>query len=437
MTGELRLTRRGVLGVAGATLVGGCSALDSLGSGPTLDAAAVAEITGRDTPTVAKPLPGGVAADHLAAARAGAESDLDSAPLPLSATDVPNGVVRALLEREVEYARESLGRATDAVGVRDRLDALRHAREHARYVAAAWAAANEDLTVEAVRERAATVRSDLADFREDRAYVGEDPVRATLVHGAVDEWTVSAGRHGDLADERFEYDPASAPGVGERAREVEYARAVLDDARHVHGRFTDSLSDSPSVRPTLVDARKSLSGETDSRLAELPPADATDPATFADTERDLEETVAAVVLDDLHFRLPHRLEPDDALAADVLERLAGLAHVGAFERFRDRIEAGEEFGVESVDELAERRETAVEAVEQAIAESPDRRLARHVLADRLWRIIRTDEELRNYDDRVRASGIRWEVGEYVAMAMLARSVPAACRTTLDALGIEG
>ena len=435
MTGEPRLTRRGVLAVAGTTLAGGCSALDSVGPDTTLDATAVAEVTRGDTPTVAKPLPVGVEEDHLAAARASAESDLDSAPLPLSAESVPNGVVRALLEREVEYARESLGRANDAPGVRERLDSLRHAREHARYVAAAWAAANDDRTVEGVRDRAGTVRSDLAGFREERAYVGVDPVRATLVHGAVDEWTDSAGRHADLADERFEYDPASAPGVGERAREVEYGRAVLDDARHVHGRFTDSLSDPPSVRPTLVDARESLTEEIESRLADLPPTDAADPATFVDTDRDIEETVAAVVLDDLHFRLPHRLEPDDALAEDVLERLAGLTHVGAFERFRERVETGDEFGVGTVDELAERRETAVSAVDRALAESPDRRLARQVLADRLWRITRTDRELRDYEDSVRASGIRWEVGEYVAMAMLARSVPAACRTTLDALGV--
>jgi hypothetical protein len=433
MTDESGLTRRGTLALAGAALVGGCSAL---GSDTTLDATAVAEVAAGDAPTVAKPLPVDVADDHLGAARASTESDLESAPLPLSAESVPNGVVRALLERELEYARESLGRASDATGVRERLGALRHAREHARYVAAAWAATNDDLTVGAVRDRAAAVRSDLAGFREERAYVGVDPVRAALVHGAVDEWTASAGRHADLTDERFEYDPGSAPGVGERAREVEYGRAALDDARHVHRTLADSLTDPPSMRPTLVAARESLTGDIESRLADLPPVDATDPATFADTERDLDGTVAEVVLDDLHFRLPHRLEPDGVLAGDVLGRLEGLAHVGAFERFRDRVEDGDEFGVESVDELAERRETAVAAVESGLDESTDQRLARQVLADRLWRITRTDEELRNYEDAVHATGIRWEVGEYVATAMLARSVPAACRTALDALGVE-
>ncbi|MEF8851185.1 MAG: hypothetical protein V5A44_00155 [Haloarculaceae archaeon] len=63
------------------------------------------------------------------------------------------------------------------------------------------------------------------------------------------------------------------------------------------------------------------------------------------------------------------------VAADVVERLRGLAYVEAFATLQKRVEDGAEFGVESVAEVRERREAAVSAVETALEESPDRRLA--------------------------------------------------------------
>jgi len=433
----LRLTRRGVLALGGAALTAGCSDLGGL-LGPNevrLDASAVHEAASGEVPTVTEPLPVDVATDHVGASRESAESDLDAVPLPLSAEELPNGTMRWVLGNEVEHARAQLESASEAAGARERLSTLRHAREHTHYVAAAWAYTNDEASADGVRDRAATVREDVEALREDWTYVGEDPVRVVLVSDAVESWAGAARRYATLGDPTFQYRPDSALGVGERAGDVEHGHAYLADATHVGEQFSASLSDPPSMRETLTDARASLTETIESRLESIPD-DIDDPNDLAETDRDLEGTPAYVALDELHSNLIGGLEPTDDVAMDVVERFRGLAFAEAFVSLRDRVESGETFGVTSAEEIGDRRAAAVSAVESALEESPDRRLARRTLANELWHLTDADETLARHDGAVVADALHWEIGDYLSLTMLAHGVPPACRTTLDALGVE-
>jgi len=435
MTEQSRLTRRGALALGGATLAAGCSGLGGVfGSNESrLDASAVRDVASGEVPSVVEPLPVEVAADYVDGSRASAESDLAGVPLPLSAAELPNGTMRQVLENETDHARSLLESASEAAGTRERLGSLRHARQHTRFVAAAWAYTNDEATSEDVSERAATVRENVEAFREDWTYVGEDPVRVVLVGDAVESWTGTARRYATLGDPTLDYRPDSALGVGELAGEVEHGHAYLADATHVDEQFRGSLSDPPSMRETLTDARASLTDTVESRLEGVPES-VGGPTDLVDTDRDLDGTPAWVALDDLHSNLVGELEPTDDLARDVVERVRDLAFAEALGNLRDRVEDGATFGVTSAEELGERRETAVSAVEAAMEESPDRRLARRLLADEVWHLADADEGLGRYDSTVVADALHWEIGDYLTLTMLARGVPPACRTALDALG---
>jgi len=437
MTDESRLTRRGALALGGAALTAGCSGLGGL-FGPNevrLDASAVREAASGEVPSVTRPLPVEVAAAHVDASRESAESDLDGVPLPLSAEELPNGTMRRVLANEVEHARAVLESASEAAGTRERLDSLRHAREHTHYVAAAWAYTNDEATADGVRDRAGTVRADVEAFRGDRTYVGEDPVRVVLVGDAVESWTGAARRYATLDDPTFRYRPDSALGVGERAGEVEHGRAYLADAIHVDEQFSASLSNPPSMRETLTDARTSLTETVESRLVDVPD-DVDERNDLVETDRDLDGTPARVALDELWSNLLGDREPTDDVARDVVERFRDLAFAEAFLLLRERVENGEEFGVTSAEDIGDRREAAVSAVENALEGSPDRRLARRILANEVWHLTDVDEQLGGWENTVVADSLHWEIGDYLSLTMLARGVPPACRTALDALGVD-
>lgn len=429
--GAARITRRGVLALAGATALAGCSALDALGGEEPveLDGEAVAAIPDGE-PSVTEPFPVAVAESHARASADRARESLDQAPLPFDDGEIPNGAMREELTHRADRARESLERADAAESDRQRLRHLASARERARSVAAAWAYVEGDLAPADVREAAAAVGSDAQAFRDAWEYVGDDPVRALLAAEVVESKASAAGRYAerDRPGERAE----NALTVGEDAGEVEHARASLADARHVAERFRDSLSEERALRGTFEGAREALIGEIRTRRDSLP-GDPEEPSSLHPD--DLDGTTTESAVEELAWRVPEdeHLPGTGDPASDVLRRCEWLAYTEALAALLDRVDDGERYAVESVDELRERRTTAVEALRTALAESDDERLARWIGADVKHMIARADDGLDRHGETVDARYLDGEIGEYVAAAFAADAIPDACATALDAL----
>ncbi|ELZ28244.1 hypothetical protein C475_05545 [Halosimplex carlsbadense 2-9-1] len=436
----VRFTRRGALALGGATLLAGCGGLNNpLKPGPVeLDGAALTRTADRDGPSVDHPLPVAVADAHVADSRERAHAMLDTVPLPLTTDDLPNGAMREAIADRAEHAREHLAEAVKATGTRERLQLLAHARGPARAVEATWATVEGDLTAADVRSARESVRADLRRFREGREYVGDpgDPVRAVIVHALVGSWLRDADRH--VVDEPDESSPVTPITVGERANEVEQARATLGDARHVGERFTESLSEPRSLEATFTDARDSLAETIDSRMTDTPAEHAELP-DLVDGGGDLEGTVAGAALRELHGDLPYEGEfvPAAELPGRILWQVETLAQIGGFETLRDRIAAGDHRTIESADDVEELRRAAAAAVEDALAESADERLARTELATLASWFDYAADSLDLYgDDSVELERVADDIALYRQIEVIAGAVPAAVDETLAALGVE-
>ncbi|WP_123536957.1 hypothetical protein [Halosimplex salinum] len=439
-SGGGRLTRRGVLALGGATLLAGCGALNNpLKPDPVeLDGESIARIADREGPTVARPLPVEVADTHVSGSRERAHAMLAAAPLPLTADDLPNGAMREEIADRAEHAREHLAEAVRATGTRERLELLAHARGPARAVEAAWATVEGELTAADVRSARRSVRDDLARFREERAFVGEDPVRAAVVHALVGDWLRDADNDLDRDRHGGGSEPITPLTVGERASEVEQARATLADARHVDEQFAASLSEARSLEATFADARDSLASTIDSRMADKP-AEEADLSDLVDDGGDLEGTVAGAALRELHGELPYEGEfvPETELPGRILWQVETLAQIGGFETLRERVAAGDHRTVESAEDVAALRRAAVTAVEDALAESADERLARTELADLAGWLDYAARDLRRYGDGpVELDRLADEVGLFLQIEVVADAVPDAVDEALAALGAE-
>ncbi|WP_415378803.1 hypothetical protein [Halosimplex sp. TS25] len=435
---EARVTRRGALALGGATLLAGCGVPGKLlGTGPVeLDGPELRVVTSREAPAVSRPFPVEVAGSHVTASRERAYATLDAVPLPLTADEVPNGAMREEVADHAERARSRLAEAIEAPGVRDRLERLGDARGLARVAEGIWAVANDDLTAADVRSSRRSTREAIDAFREDWTYVGDDAVRALLVHDLVEGWGASA-RTAIEPDDRHAEGVVNALVVGERAGSVEGARATLADTEHVGDRFRESLTDPRSLRSTFADAHDSLASAVDSRLADLPGANA-DVSSMVDG--DAEGTVAGQALADLHGDLHResRRTSTDRPAGSVVEATESLARVRAFEALRNRIEADEYHTVQSAEDVQAIRSAAAEAVEDALAEGTDERLARAVLTGPVGWFDYVGRYVERYTggDSVRLDLVDRDIALYVQIEVIAAATPAAVDEALAALGVE-
>lgn len=420
-----RLTRRGLLGVAGVSVVGGCSSLDGLASGsestisaydlPDVDADSAPE------PVVAPSVPVDVDPAHFAGARDRVNSLLAELPTPLGPDDVPNGHVRQRLTDAAATATDGLDEARTARTGLVALQSLRDAREHARYAAAGWAVADRGLSVDPLQREHGRAVTDARSVRNDHEYVGADPVAAALVHARIEdalEWVTD--------DER----PRTRDGgelltVAEWGGTAELARAYVDDARHLDDQFTASLpADAGSVEGVLTRAAESLFADIRSRRSTLPPEPTAE--DWGLVERTVHELRRQV--DDAR-----RAADGPGPASAVVDATDRLAKFRAFDRVQERADAGEVVSAESAAAVDEARTTAYDALDAALEESPDSGLARTVVSDVSWRVSHADRDLSRFRGDVSPERLDSVLEDYIVATAVARATPAACRQTVDAL----
>lgn len=442
MTDESRLprsTRRGFLALAGCTTVTGCTGLfDGLrGDGDdevTVDGDALREAVSGEVPTAPDTIPVDIERAYLDESAARAREFLSSVPAPLGPDDLPNGAMRAELSDTYESATDALDAGANAESRFEAAESFREARRYARSVAASWAAIDEGLTRDEVREAAEPVRNALDDFRGRWRYVGDDPVRAVLVHATLESLVERAARQlrrvtnparRRARERRTRESPIT---VGETAGALERARAALDDVRYLYDRYTASLDDRRRLGSAFEAAGESLTATVEERRSDLPDGDRHDPSSFVD--RDVDDTPVGSALAELHSYVDsgYVLQNSRSLnqrASVVVAAHETLARVRAFESLRQRVADGEYVAVESVDDVRTLRENAVAAIETA-RESADRpHLDRRVVGDLSGSVSYADDRIadRASSDEVQLEWFYRELGRYVQAAELAPAAP--------------
>jgi len=425
VTGPELSTRRAFLLAAGTASLAGCSELgarsDDGGEIPPTRLPDVPD-EGDAEPIVVDDVPVDIERERLDEAAARTEALLGTIPIPLGPADVPNGHVREELLTAADAATDRLDDARAAATRLSAMRSLRRARAEARYAAEGWAFVASGRAEAELRGERRAIARDAERFRSNHAYVGDDPVRAAVVHATV-EGTVRR-----VVEDRGPSMGAAQGAllrVAEWGEHAESGRASLDDSRYLYDRFVDSLSDdAASVAPTLEAAAESLTEDLRSRQESLPPeptASSGDP------------------VDRLRRRLRRDAEsrarnaPDGPPASTVVDATAALVAFLAYDRLLERIEAGERFRAESGSDVRERRSTAIASIRAALEDAPSPELAREPLADAARIVTYGDDELARYRRRVRPARLDAPIRRYVTATLRARSVPAACERVLEAL----
>lgn len=426
MPAEDRLTRRGMLAAVGASAIAGCSGIGDLtGTDET-------EIRSHELPEVdpdddrqliAPAVPVAIDSDHLAAARDRTNSLLAELPTPLGPDEIPNGHVRGRLLGAADDATDSLDEARRAKTDLVALTELRRARERARYAAGGWRFAAGTQSLDELQTARQDAIAEARSFESAREYLGSDPVRAALVHARIEQLLRRAA---DDDPPHTEADGGGLLTVAEWAEEVETTQALLADARHLDSQFEASISaDAGTVGGRLRRAAETLLAEGRSRHGNLPPEPTAD--DWSVRERTVHE-----LRSDADYgakRVADAAGPADA----VLDATGQLATFRALDSVLERIESGEQFAIESGAAVRQYRQTAVDAMTSALADSSEPGLTRTILTDAAGRLWSADWELSRLSGSVSPARLTDPVSSYVVATALARAAPKASERAADAL----
>ncbi|MBV0923633.1 hypothetical protein KTS45_05405 [Halomicroarcula limicola] len=424
-----RLSRRGMLAGIGAVSAGALAGCGGIGD---LTGSEGTEIRSHELPAVdpdedgrlvASAVPVAIDSDHLAAARDRATSLLAELPTPLGPDEIPNGHVRGRLLGAADDATDSLDEARRAQTDLAAMTELRRSRERARYAAGGWRFAAGTQSLDGLRTARQNAVGEARTFESSREYRGSDPVRAALVHARIEELLRRAT---DDEPPHTEADGGGLLTVAEWAEEVETARALLADARHLDSQFAASLSaDAGTVEGQLRRAAEALLADVRSRREGLPPEPTAD--DWGVRERAVHE-----LRSDADYgakRVADAAGPADA----VLDATGRLAAFAALDSVLERVESGERFAVESAADVRRYRQTAVDAITSTLADSAEPGLTRTVLTDAAGRVWSADWESSRLSGEVSPARLTDPVSSYVVAAALARAAPKASERAAEAL----
>lgn len=433
----LRTSRRGLLGTVGSGLLGataGCLDLEFLGSDESpqrFDADELEPILSQDAPDVVRPTP--VQPSEAAVEDAFDRFDtlIATVPDPLSADDVPNGTVRREIKRIQEIAlrrREELAESTDRFRTLHR--SIR-ARAYAGKAAAAFEAVEGERSredVEAAREEGQTR---LERRRAAIDHVGDEQQRTLLlVYRLERELAVAEMWLNERSD-----DTTGAIAVGELGGSVEQARAAASFAAELDRRHEERLETERSFADRFETA-------LDRSLDSIDAADIPDESTDL-VDADVSETIGEKVA--LEGAIPFVNAAEwTTEAASNGETATALQHALAFERnrrayetIRDRIEDGAHRSLETVDDVREVRESALEAAADVSFSPEEPSLAGDFLARGYERLGRIDARIRQTIDDDWESGLSSEYADYVVIGAQVEALPEAVAVLEERLEGQG
>ncbi|NHX37759.1 hypothetical protein G9C84_15120 [Halolamina sp. R1-12] len=379
------------------------------------------DVDRREEPVVPESVPVEIAPEYFDASRNRVTTLLADLPTPLGPGDIPNGYVREQLVDAAADATDRLSEAQGAPTALVALTALRQARADARYAAAGWAVVEEDRSAETLEAEHRQVVSDAQSVRDDHEYVGDDPVRAALVHRRIE----------DLLERAIATDDPRREGnrllaVAEWGETVESALACLGDARHLDEQFTASLpADAGTVEETLRGAAEALFADVQSRNSNVPPEPTGE-----------EWGVQELVIDELRQRFIYgagRVADANGPASAVVDANRQLTRVEALDRLRGRIDDGDLSRPQSAEAVREIRSNAYDALRTALADSAAPDLTRTAITNAGWRVAHADRDLSRYDGEFPVSRLDRTIAEYVVATAVGQAAPGVSEETAETL----
>lgn len=453
-----RWSRRRLLAAAGlgaASLAGCSSPFGADESGPDLpeyDEDALAAISD-DVPEVAVQYPHGVAETYLDDSSEQIAASYDHVPSPIGSEDVPNDVVREVLQQlrnRADYRRRTADH--------DTLGSVERTAGRAGAVAYAYDAAVGDLDAEGVRERRGAVRTARADLDDALTYAGDDPVETLVTLGAVESELTVTGRRLDelgVGEARFETlrEVASDPELVRGDYEVEQAtdalRAISEvgdetrtaavgiaNAEHLLERFREATDGGRDFETLFVGAGEELLDEVATRAADYDSRAARDdPLSQVDVDADVEGTPAETVLSEVLSWVPSEdhvesLRGVERPARKILLTHGRAQHLDGVERAVEWIDDGRFDVPADAEAVASRRREAVDAFESAVPSATHPRLTER-------RLTRAHHKIRQGDDELSMGPRPWRVqraaGAYGAATVLVEVLPETNAWLVDAL----
>ncbi|WP_247002270.1 hypothetical protein [Halosolutus gelatinilyticus] len=433
-----RLERRTLLGAIGTGALGataGCldfGFLESDEPSRQFDADELGPILVMDVPDVVRPAPVQPSETAVEDARDRLDDLIATVPDPLSVGDVPNEAVRREINRRREAARS--GRKSVAESP-DRFRTLQRSirvRAHAGEAAAAFEAVAGERSRATVESERDEIRTRLERRRRAVDHVG-DRIQRTLLLEYRLEYELA------LAEDRLDDDPSNgttgALAVGEIGGAVERARAAVSFGEVLERRHETRLEDRRSFADRFETA---LERSLESIDAADVPDESTEPADLV--EADVSDTFAERVA--LEGAIPFVNAAEwTTEAASNGETATALWNACAFERdrrafetIRDRIEDGAHRSLESVDDVREVRESALESAADVPFEPDDPSLGGDFLAYGYEQLGRIDDRIRETIGDDWQTGLSSEYTDYVVIGAQLGALPEAVAVLEDRLG---
>lgn len=239
----MRRSRRAVLAACGAglTVFAGCSTLNIGGDDPVFEPTQLKNLGDQEIPAPPAVFPVSIPDAMIRRHRDRARALVERVPTD---PDIPNEAVVKQLRHDRETVLDRLGDVPDDPAD-DQLDRLQHARylrAEAAAVEAAYRAATNTISQEAVADRRAAVRSELFTFERDWTYRGDHPAAAVVVHHALEDLRRDV-RQAITPERAFPADPPRAVfRAGEVVQDIEAGRAALTDAEQLRTRYLGELT---------------------------------------------------------------------------------------------------------------------------------------------------------------------------------------------------
>ena len=334
---------------------------------------------------------------------------LDDLPEPVTADEVPNGVVRESIVDARETALEGSDEGTESPETYHVLRETRDRRDAAQEAITTFEAIEDDGVWEALEDERVDRQSTLEDRLEAADYRGEDSddgrLRAALTWYRLEDDLESANQ----GLERLPIGPnATVIELGESAGSLEFATATVDVWDHLLERYDQSRSTSDDFEPVFattleqsIDAADDVelpSRDTDDWYEEVAGANADDPSVQMTLWRPLRQADNAREGMTAAFT-------DDRLGIGLADTLEFEQAFRAFETIRTRVENGEIAVPETADEIETERNAAVSALESATEVVGENSIGAYLFAKDYQSLRWTDDRIddllsRNPDGRI-------------------------------------